>query len=94
MASTKENDGHSMSPANPFDDVFSTKGHVQVRYQIHSGWLPFDGMTVVEARGYVQRLFDIAPDAVPFVDSTEVDENTVLCEGQTLVFIRPFANRC
>lgn len=54
MTSTKENDGHSMGPANPFDDVFSTKGHVQVKYQIHSGWLPFDGMSVGEARGYVQ----------------------------------------
>jgi hypothetical protein len=61
---------------------------VEVIHGVYSHSLPLVGMTVSQARDELTDRMNIDPDAVSVVDGQEVDENTVLQEGQVLNFVK------
>jgi hypothetical protein len=74
---------------DPFGDGFAAgERHVEVIHGVYSHSLPLVGMTVAQARDELTDRMNIDPDAVSVVDGQEVDENTVLQEGQVLNFVK------
>ncbi len=72
-----------------FNNDFATgERRVEVIHGVYSHSLPLVGMTVAQARHELADRMNIAPDAVSVVDGQEVDENTVLQEGQVLNFVK------
>jgi hypothetical protein len=77
----------------PFSDGFApaaTGGerHVEVIHGVFAHSLPLVGMSIGQARSELQERMHIDPDAVPVLDGQEVDEDTVLAEGQVLNFVK------
>lgn len=72
-------------------DPFGSGGGNAVGVTIISGFrtmtLPIAGSTVASARKSLSKRLNIGQEAVAVVNGTEVDENTVLLEGQTVNFI-------
>ena len=76
-------------PPIPEEDREATElGHVRVVHGIYTHNFPLAGMTVRRARQELSERFNISPEAMAVVDGNPVDEDTVLCEGQTLNFVQ------
>ena len=94
MSSERErNDVVSTGPA-AFSDAFSSgggvavgEGQVHVIHGVYSHELPLVGMTVGQARSELAERMNIDPESMATVDGDEVDEDTVLVEGQVLNFL-------
>ena len=85
-------EGFSAGP-DAFSDTFESgvavrDGQVQVIHGVYAHELPLAGMTVGQARNELAERMNIDPDAVAIVDGDEVDEGTVLGEGQVLNFVK------
>jgi hypothetical protein len=83
---------HAPSGGWPFDDADSdgAGGPVTVFHGVYTEQLPVGELSVREVRErFSDRLGGIDPNAVAVVDGEEVDENTILREGQRLSFTRP-----
>jgi hypothetical protein len=81
------------SGPDPFSDelaatVATAHGSVDVIHGIYAHSLPLAGMTVRDARLELEDRMNIDPEALPVVDGREVDEDTVLAEGQVLNFVK------
>jgi len=80
------------SGAAPSDEFASTAtvpdGNVDVIHGVYAHSLPLAGMTVRQARAEVEQRMNIDPDAMAVVDGREVDEDTVLAQGQVLNFVK------
>ncbi|NOX56206.1 MAG: hypothetical protein GXP27_17535 [Planctomycetes bacterium] len=63
-------------------------GQVSVIHGIYTHSFPFAGLTVRRARQELSERFNISPEAMAVVDGNPVDEDTILCEGQTLNFVQ------
>ena len=76
----------------PADDFGATAtmptGNVDVIHGVYAHSLPLAGMTVRQARAEVEQRMNIDPDAMAVVDGREVDEDTVLAQGQVLNFVK------
>lgn len=70
------------------DDFIAVERKVEVIHGVYSHSLPLVGLTVAQARSELTERMNIDPDAVSVVDGQEVDENTVLHEGQVLNFMK------
>jgi hypothetical protein len=74
---------------DPFGDGFgASERHVEVIHGVYSHSLPLVGMTVAQARDELTERMNIDPDAISVVDGQEVDDNTILQEGQVLNFVK------
>ncbi len=83
------NQGGPALGQDPFGDGFAqAERHVEVIHGVYSHSLPLVGMTVGQARDELTHRMNIDPDAVSVVDGQEVDENTILHEGQVLNFVK------
>ncbi len=73
-----------------FDDGAdeSSGGLVTVLHAPYAENLPVGEMSVREVRGRFRDRFDIHPDATAYLDGSEVGEDTVVHEGQRLMFMR------
>jgi hypothetical protein len=83
--------------AAPFSDDFAEPGGtvtadagggVSVVHGVYAHTLPLGGMTVRHARAELTERLNISPDAMAVVDGNEVNEDTVLVEGQVLNFVK------
>ena len=88
-----QNEGLFSVGPQPFSDGFAPSGmggerHVEVIHGVFAHSLPLVGMSVGQARCELQERMHIDPDAVPVLDGEEVDESTVLGEGQVLNFVK------
>jgi hypothetical protein len=85
------NEQVSLGP-EPFGDPFVSTagqgGNVDVVHGVYAHSMPLGGMRVRDARAELEERMNIDPDAVALIDGQEVDEETVLAEGQTLNFIK------
>ena len=77
----------------PFSDGDSAtavagEGHVNVICGVYAHSIPLGGMRVRDARGELSDRMNISDDAMAVVDGNQVDEDTVLAEGQTLTFVK------
>ena len=83
------NENFSAGP-DPFADDFATtvmtEGDVDVIHGVHAHSFPIAGRTVSQARPELEERFNIDPEATPYVDGVQVDDDTVLAEGQVLTF--------
>jgi hypothetical protein len=68
--------------------VSTSEGNVDVVHGVFAHTLPLAGMTVRQARGELAERMNIDPEAIGFVDGNEVDEDTILAEGQVLNFVK------
>jgi hypothetical protein len=64
-------------------------GRVDVIHGVHAHPMPLAGMTVRQARLELEERMNIDPDAPATIDGVEVDEDTILQEGQVLNFVKP-----
>ncbi len=64
-------------------------GLVTVLHAPYTEQLPVGEMSVREVRERFRDRLDIHPEAVAFVDGDQVDDDTVVHEGQRLMFMRP-----
>jgi len=64
------------------------EGQVDVICGVYAHNLPLGGMRVRDARDELSERMNIDPEAVAVLDGNEVDEDTVLAEGQTLTFVK------
>lgn len=64
------------------------EGNVDVVHGVFAHTLPLAGMTVRQARAELEERLNIDPEATGYVDAHEVDEDTVLEEGQVLNFVK------
>ena len=64
------------------------EGQVHVIHGVYSHDLPLAGMTVRQARIELADRMNIDPEAMAVVDGDELDEDTVLAEGQVLTFVK------
>jgi hypothetical protein len=80
--------GTALGPDAASDGFITGERHVEVIHGVYSHSLPLVGMTVAQARDELTHRMNIDPDAVSVVDGQEVDENTVLQEGQVLNFVK------
>lgn len=82
MTSEMERQSHDLSPTTGDRNFCVING-------IYSHSLPIAGMSVGEARREFQELIGIDTESMPVVNGIQVDDDTVLREGQVLHFIRP-----
>lgn len=86
-------DGFSTGPSAFSDDFSATAtlgdGNVQVIHGIYAHSLPLVGMSIGEARGELQERLRLDPESAAIVDGVEVDDGTILGEGQVLNFVKP-----
>jgi hypothetical protein len=74
----------------PEPEVDSTS--VTVSYGIHHGRYPIGGMTVGDARRTLQRLINIAPNALAVINGAPVDEEHQITEDVSMIsFVKPSA---
>jgi len=76
-----------------FSDEFAAgtavaEGHVEVIHGVYAHSLSLAGITVGQARVELADRMNIDPDAIAVVDGTEVPDDTILGEGQTLNFVK------
>ena len=64
-------------------------GMVTVLHAPYTEDLPVGEMSVREVRERFRDRLDIHPEAVAFVDGDQVDDDTIVHEGQRLMFMRP-----
>ena len=64
------------------------EGDVDVVHGVFAHTLPLGGMTVRQARGELSERMNIDPESTGYVDGNEVEEETVLAEGQVLNFVK------
>jgi len=64
-------------------------GRVEVIHGVYAHSLPLAGMTVRAARTELEERMNIDPEAVAVVDGSEIQEDTILREGQVLNFLTP-----
>jgi hypothetical protein len=94
MSTEQERGSHLSTGPDPFSDPFAattvaaTPGSVDVVHGVYAHSLPLAGMTVRDARQRLEDRMNIDPEALPVVDGREVDEDTVLAEGQVLNFVK------
>ena len=69
------------------------EGNIDVIHGVFAHTAPFAGMTVRHARAELEERMNIDPEATTFVDGNEVDEDTVLEEGQVLNFVKHAGER-
>jgi hypothetical protein len=67
----------------------ASEGRVEVIHGVYAHSLPLAGMTVLQARAELQDRMNIDPESLAVVDGVEVDDQTVLREGQVLNFVKP-----
>ena len=72
-----------------FDQNDAAGGLVTVLHAPYTEQLPVGEMTVRTVRERFSDRLDIHPAAVAFVDGNQVDGDTVVHEGQRLMFMRP-----
>ncbi len=72
-----------------FDQADAVGGLVTVLHAPYTEQLPVGEMSVRTVRERFTDRLDIHPDAVAFVDGNAVDDETVVHEGQRLMFMRP-----
>ncbi|MBW2274720.1 MAG: hypothetical protein JRG96_15745 [Deltaproteobacteria bacterium] len=74
-----------------FDDEESEEsgGLVTVLHAPYTEELPVGEMNVREVRTRFRDRLDIHPEAVAFVDGSPVDDDTIVHEGERLMFMRP-----
>ncbi len=72
--------------ADPFALGEASPGTALISAGIHMGTCPA-GTTVRELRRRYADAYEIDPDAVALLDGSEVDDSTVVREGQSLTFI-------
>jgi hypothetical protein len=79
-----------LSFGTSLDDVDDgTGGLVTVLHAPYSEELPVGERSVRHIRENFNDRLDIHPEAVAFVDGQQVDDDTVVHEGQRLMFMRP-----
>lgn len=76
--------------SDPFDaGDDGAGGLVTVLHAPYSEQLPVGELTVRQVRDGFQDRLEIHPQATAYVDGSPVDEDTVVHEGQRLMFMRP-----
>lgn len=75
---------------SPFDDDDDdvSGGLVTVLHAPFAEDLPVGEMTIREVRTRYNDHIDLHPDAVAYVNGNEADDDTVLHEGERLMFMR------
>ncbi len=78
------------APAPTFDsaDPGSTPGNATVASGPYAETLPVSGMSIESVRRRLGDRFDLAPDSQAFLDGEEASEDTVVRDGQLLLFAR------
>jgi hypothetical protein len=71
------------------DEGADAGGLVTVLHAPYAEQLPVGELSVREVRERFRDRLDIHPEAVAFVDGHPVDDDTVVNEGQRLMFMRP-----
>jgi hypothetical protein len=72
-----------------FDDDDVSGGLVTVLHAPYTEQLPVGEMSVRAVRERFTDRLDIHPDAVAFVDGNQAVDDTIVHEGQRLMFMRP-----
>lgn len=72
-----------------FDEDDAAGGLVTVLHAPYTEQLPVGEMSVQSIRDRFRDRLDIHPDAVAFVDGHQADDDTIVHEGQRLMFMRP-----
>ena len=84
----------SERPTRPgSDNFFSTDAApapatAMVSHGPYAEALPVGGMTVLEIRRRFGDRLDIDPESIPIIDGEQATEDTVVSEGQSLIFTR------
>jgi hypothetical protein len=81
----------SLSPGGSgyFEEDDAAGGLVTVLHAPYTEQLPVGEMSVRAVRDRFADRLDIHPDAVAFVDGNQADDETIVHEGQRLMFMRP-----
>jgi hypothetical protein len=81
----------SDGPSVPVDegDGKQVAANVDVIHGVYAHSMPFAGMKVKQARKELANKMNIDPTAVAVVDGVEVDDDTILTEGNCLTFVKP-----
>lgn len=66
----------------------TTEQDVEVIHGVYAQTFPLGGMSVRRARSELADRMNIDPEAVAVVNGDEVDEDTILTEGQVLNFVK------
>ena len=80
--------GGPTAVAEPDESPAAAAGSVSVVHGVYAHSFPLAGLHVRDARGQLEERMNIDPDAIAVVDGNEVDEDTVLVEGQMLTFVK------
>ncbi|MBW1883099.1 MAG: hypothetical protein JRJ58_06195 [Deltaproteobacteria bacterium] len=72
-----------------FDQDDGAGGLVTVLHAPYTEQLPVGEMSVRAVRERFTDRLDIHPDALAFVDGNQADDDTIVHEGQRLMFMRP-----
>jgi hypothetical protein len=83
---------HTGPSGDEFDIGTATatrSGRVEVIHGVYAHSLPLAGMTVRQARAELEERMNIDPESLAVVDGLEVQEESVLREGQVLNFLTP-----
>jgi hypothetical protein len=71
------------------DDADTSGGLVTVLHAPYAEQLPVGEMRISQVRDRFRDRLDIHPAAVAFVDGSPADDDTIVREGQRLMFMRP-----
>lgn len=71
------------------DDVTASGGLVTVLHAPYAEQLPVGEMRIGQVRERFRDRLDIHPDAVAFVNGSAADDDTIVREGERLMFMRP-----
>ena len=88
----RRNQQLELTPVGSFfdqDDDESTGGMVTVSHAPYAEDLPVGEMSVREVRERFADRLDIHPDSVALLDGDEVGDDTIIHQGQRLMFVRP-----
>jgi len=93
MANERLRDETFGSGPNAFSDEFGAgtavaEGQVEVIHGVYAHSLPLAGMAVGQARAELADRMNLDPDSLAVVDGTEMPDDTILSEGQTLNFVK------
>ena len=84
---------HAVEPAGGAAGDAVGPGSVTVASGPYTQTLPIAGMRVHEVRTLFRDRFNLAPQAEAFLDGNPADENTVVHDGQTLLFMHRAAQK-